>query len=238
MPPPRYQEIADHLRERIAQGTPGDLLPSDAELCEQFDVSRMTARNAVQILATEGLLYRKRGRGTFIAARPVPRVLGSPLSFSESMRRRGYTASSKMLAAGLVDASDAEARALELGPDGQVVLVERLRLADGVPMAIERAVLVPELREVLEADLTHGSLHEAMAAAGRAPVRARAHVSARLATAGERRLLATNDDGVLLCERRVILDQDGAPVERTETRYAAERYDFELLEHRAGSEQG
>src|SRR3954466_1880961 len=86
---PRYLEIADALRRQVAAGRPGDRLPSDAELCLRFSVSRMTARQAVQLLANEGLLVRRRGEGTFIAARTVPRILGSPLSFTENMRRRG-----------------------------------------------------------------------------------------------------------------------------------------------------
>ena len=83
---PRYVEIAEYLRGLIADAAPGDRLPSDADLCERFDVSRMTARQAVTLLANEHLLERKRGSGTFVSARRVPRALGSPLSFSESMR--------------------------------------------------------------------------------------------------------------------------------------------------------
>lgn len=232
---PRYREIADHLRHLVADGQPGDLLPSDSELCERFGVSRMTARNAMQMLVTEGLVYRRRGQGTFVAARPVPRLLGSPLSFTESMRRRGLAAGSRVLSAALVAASADESKALEQEPGGQVVVVERLRLADGTPMAIERAVLAPELALVLEHDLDRDSLHEAMGRGGYPPVTARAHVSARLATPKERRLLSMSRVGVVLCERRVILNPEGRPIEYTKTRYAAERYAFELVEHRNGS---
>src|SRR5918998_493342 len=85
----RYTEIASYLRGLVADAAPGARLPSDAQLCERFGVSRMTARHAVQQLVTQGLVYRRRGQGTFVAERPVPRLLGSPLSFTESMRRRG-----------------------------------------------------------------------------------------------------------------------------------------------------
>jgi GntR family transcriptional regulator len=234
--PPRYRAIAEHLRGLIAEGNSGDLLPSDAELCEQFHVSRMTARNAVQVLVTEGLVSRRRGQGTFITARPVPRLLGSPLSFTESMRRRGIATSSRILTSGLIDATPDVRAALGLEAGQQEVLVERLRVADGIPMALERAALIPELAGVLDHDLVHGSLHQAMEQAGHAPVQARAKVSARLATPRERRLLATSTEGVVLSERRVISDATGRPVEHTETVYAAERYFFELVEHRDGSE--
>src|SRR4051794_41971843 len=90
---PRYQQIADHLRALVDNGRPGDRLPSDAELCATFGVSRMTARQAVDQLLAEHLVVRHRGQGTFVAERPVPRLLGSPLSFTASMRRRGHPAS-------------------------------------------------------------------------------------------------------------------------------------------------
>ena len=99
---PRYRQIADHLRALVVAGRPGDRLPSDAELCALFGVSRMTARQAVDQLLVENLVVRHRGQGTFVAERPVPRLLGSPLSFTASMRRRGSTVSSRLLAAGLV----------------------------------------------------------------------------------------------------------------------------------------
>jgi len=66
---PRYVEIAEHLRAVVAEGAAGDRLPSDAELCDRFAVSRMAARQAVATLEAEGLLDRRRGQGTFVAAR-------------------------------------------------------------------------------------------------------------------------------------------------------------------------
>lgn len=232
---PRYQEIARHLRDLVAAGAPGERLPSETELCERFDVSRMTARQAVQVLVTEGLLYRRRGQGTFVGARPVPRLLGSPLSFTESMRARGHTTASRTLEARIVAPEPIHVQALHLSAGEQVVLVERLRLADGVPMAIERAVLSPDLAPVLDSDLDLAGLHQTMERLGRVPTRARARVSARLADTRERRLLELDPAGVLLCELRVITDQHEVPLEYTETRYAAARYSFEAVVRRDDS---
>src|SRR4051794_24864357 len=121
---PRYRQIAEHLRTLIDDGRPGDRLPSDAELCARFGVSRMTARQAVDLLLAEHLVVRQRGLGTFVAERPVPRLLGSPLSFTASMRRRGRTVSSRLLAAGLMAPEPADAVALRLAEDADVVVVE------------------------------------------------------------------------------------------------------------------
>jgi GntR family transcriptional regulator len=228
-PTPRYQEIADYLRRLIAASRPGDRLPSESELCERFGVSRMTVRQAVALLANEGLLVRRRGEGTFTAPRTVARLLGSPLSFTESMRRRGLRASSRMLHSGWIEPSAEDRAALHLPAGSRAIVVERLRLADDRPMAIERVVAAPTCAGILDDDLEGGSLHDAFERLGRIPTRAQARVSARPATDIERRLLGLDPDGVVLSERRTIDDQDGVPIEHTETLYAAERYEFEAV---------
>lgn len=228
----QYERIAKYLRELVAAGAPGDRLPSDAELCERFSVSRMTARQAVQLLVNDGVVVRRRGQGTFVAGGRVARLLGSPLSFTESMRRRGLHASSRTLRAEVTAPAPEDVETLGLREGDRVVVLERLRLADDVPMAIERAVLVPELITVLQDDLEHASLHAAMERLGRIPTLAHATVTARPATPAERRLLELSPRDVLVCERRVISDQHGAPLEHTETRYASQRYLFEAVLHR------
>jgi GntR family transcriptional regulator len=230
----RYEEIVGHLRALIAELHPGDVLPSETELSRQFGVSRMTARHAVQILEREHLLYRRKGRGTFVSPQPVPRLLGSPLSFTESMRLRGMETSSHVLELGYAACREEDAVALNIEPGTNIAVLERLRLADGVPMAIERAVLAPACAGVIEVVGT-GSLHVAFEAMGMTPSKATAQVHARLATERERQLLELDDNGVVLCERRVIFDIAGTPLEHTETRYAADRYVFDVMMYR---EQG
>lgn len=232
----RYQEIARFLHAEVASAAPGSRLPSESELCERFGVSRMTARAALQILDNEGLIIRRRGRGTFVASRPVPRLLGSPLSFSESMRRRGLTASSRLLAAGEIDPTREDQGALGLSDGDRPLVLERLRLASDLPMAIEKAILHPSLRAVLDEDLATGSLHAALERMGRIPTRAQAWVSARVADSRERKLLDLEEPAVILSERRVITDQDRRALEHTETSYAAERYTFEAVLQREESD--
>ncbi len=233
-PRARYEEIASYLRDLVAASEPGDRLPSEAELCERFGVSRMTARHAVQTLEREHLLHRTRGKGTFVSPRPVPRLLGSPLSFTESMHRRGKATSSSVVEARYIRPAESDVKALEISADEQVGLLERIRYADGTPMAIERAVLAPDCSRVIET-IGDGSLHDAFEAIGRTPSRATAQVDARAATARERRLLDLGTRGVVLCERRVIYDQNGVPLEHTETRYAADRYVFDVMMYRDDS---
>src|SRR4051812_50090615 len=107
-------------------------------LCSEFAVSRMTARNAVQQLVQEGLVYRVPGRGTFVAARPPHRQAGKIWSFSDEMRRRGKTPSSQVLKRGVAKPLPAEAARLRLPAEEGLAAARRLRLADGVPLAHEQ----------------------------------------------------------------------------------------------------
>lgn len=109
-------------------------------------------------------------------------------------------------------------------------------IADGLPMAIERAVISPRCASVLTADLTAGSLHEVFESLGHTPARADATVSARRATKRERDLLDLPSTGVVLVERRVISDQDDMALEHTETVYAASRYKIDAVLYRDETE--
>jgi len=228
-PEARYQEIERWLRRRVRRSAPGDPLPSESELAARYRVSRMTARQAVQNLAAEGLVQRRRGAGTFVAPRPIHRHEGALMSFTEDMRRRGMKASSRLLQAGLRAATSADVDALRLPGAARVVAISRLRLADGVPMAIEHAALPAECAGVLADDLETGSLHESLVARGRVPSISRSWIRARLATAVEARLLELPRRSALLVERRIIYDTDKLPLEHTETAYNADTYAIDAV---------
>jgi GntR family transcriptional regulator len=216
----RYRAIELYLRTLVEAAGPGDPLPSEAELCERFSVSRMTVRQALQELTNDGLVERRRGQGTFVAHRPVHRHPGVFLSFTEEMNRRGMQATSRLLSAGLDDPRRSETLDLGLAPDSQVVRVVRVRLADGVPVALEDAALVPELGWVLDEDL---------GGRGTVATRATGTITARLARASETELLDLTPQSALLVELRILFDQEGQVFERTETRYVADRYVIDVV---------
>jgi GntR family transcriptional regulator len=219
----QYQLIERWLRQRVQQLAPGDPVPSEFQLAEQFAVSRMTARQAVQNLAAEGLVRRRRGQGTFVAPRPVHRREGSLMSFTEDMRRRGMTASSVLLEASLQPARVSDLEALQLDEGARSVVIRRLRLANGTPMALEHAVLPTDCAAVLAMDL-EGSLHEALIKLGRVPSIGHSWISATVASKAEAALLGVPARSPLIAERRIIYSTVGSPIEHTETRYVAERY--------------
>lgn len=226
---PRYRTIEQALRGRIATLRPGDGLPSDSELCAEFGVSRMTARNAMHRLAEEGLVLRLPGRGSFVAEPPSHRRADRLMSFSSEMRRRGRVPTSVVVSREIRPAGRSAAADLQIRDSDPIVFLRRVRCADGEPIALETTLLVGALSAtVMAADLRHDSLHATLAAAGWALRRGTATVKAACATAEDARLLGVALNDPVLVERRVIVDAQGRPVEATETRYAAERYAIDV----------
>ncbi len=224
----RYQEIEDWLRTSIARGRTGDPLPSEVDIASKFSVSRMTARHAVMNLMREGLVDRKRGAGTFIAEQPLHRREGVLLSFSEDMARRGLTPSSVIISGKLEAPGKNDLAALRVEKTSKCVVVKRIRMADGVPLALERVALVPKAEAVLKFDLVNGSLHEALRHIGLAPILANGWLSARISNAAESKYLQIPVKTPLLVETRIIEDKSGNPLEFTETAYVATRYVIDI----------
>jgi GntR family transcriptional regulator len=226
---PQYRQIELALRERLQTLRPGERLPSDDELCREFGVSRMTARNAMQRLAEDGLVQRVPGRGTFAIAPPAHRYSDRLIAFSDQMARLGRTPTSRLLQREIRPCTPTEASALGLQPTDPVVVVRRVRLADQLPIAIETAVLVPSTAEVvMTADLETGSLHEALGGANLHLRRGSATIAAEAATPEDVELLGVRRGAPLLVERRIIADVQGRPIEACESRYAGDRYALDV----------
>lgn len=155
---PKYALLVEQLRGIVDASPVGTPVPSERALAEQSGVSRMTARRALAALEREGHLTRVVGRGSFVA-RPAVSLPLRLTSFSEDMRARGLEPSSRVLEQALVPAGE-HAPIFGLDADAQIVRLVRLRLADGVPFAIERSHLrasaVPGL---VERDLERDSLY-------------------------------------------------------------------------------
>lgn len=137
---PKYVQLVARLRHLIETSPVGAAVPSERALAEQSGVSRMTARRALDTLERDGYLTRVVGRGSFVA-KPAVSLPLRLTSFTEDMRSRGLAPSSQVLEQSLVPAGE-HARVFDIEADEPIVRLVRLRLADGVPFAIERSHLL------------------------------------------------------------------------------------------------
>lgn len=225
--PPLYARIEQALRTRLAAAAPGDPLPSEPALAAEFGVARMTVRAALDRLAADGLVERVPGRGTFVRPRPAPRPAGTLMSFHDQVRSWGRVPSSRLVEAGLRQASADERAALRLGPGARVVAIVRVRLAGATPLALEHACFPPQLAHLLELDLEHESLHRALRERGVHPTLGSSTLTAE-AAGPHAGLLDVPATAPLLVETRLIVDQRADPLERTVSRYVGSRYSLQV----------
>jgi GntR family transcriptional regulator len=187
---PLYVQIRTHFLELIQSGKlrPYDRVPSESELSKAFSVSRMTARKAIDQLVVDELIFRRPGKGTFVAPPPIAHRISTGQSFAAAMRALRLEHRVRVLQAGIVLPPAEVAAALLLGADTQTVFVQRLRIVQGSPVAIHSAYLVPGCRAILHHDLT-GSLTEILTLIGRPVDHTRDTVEAVVASDQEARLL-------------------------------------------------
>ena len=222
---PLYQRLQEALRGAIDQRLfkPSEALPPERDLADDFAVSRITVRKALDGLVAEGLLVRRQGAGTFVAAR-VEKQFAKLTSFSEDMVARGRVPRSEWLVKAEGTVTPDEALTLGLSPGTRVYRFHRIRFADDLPMALEQSTIsgfgLPGLEVV---DL---SLYAALEAAGNRPVRALQRLRAVLFSKEQAALLgiAAGAPGLFI-ERRGFLE-DGRTVETTHSWYRGDTYDF------------
>lgn len=144
---PLYHQIRDVLRDSLFGGDyrPGKQIPSEKELIAKYGVSRITVKQAINSLVQEGLLYKVRGKGTFVAKPRLEHNLNRLMGFSEQIKERGMHPSNRLLEAEIVAARGEVAEALACRQNSFVTKIKRLRLADGEPMGLQIAYVPVEL---------------------------------------------------------------------------------------------
>jgi GntR family transcriptional regulator len=174
-------------------------------------------------LVEAGLLVRRQGARTSVVRR-LEKTLSKLTGFSDELRARGIEPGQRWLSRAVVTPSAAEAMALGLGPADRVVRLARVRLADGQPIAVERAAVPADF--LPSADLVDHSLYAALSVRGAAPVRGMQRIRAGVMNRTDADLLnSTLGAPILIIERRCFV-ADGRVVEFTETRYNGESYEF------------
>lgn len=225
---PIYIQLRQHLIGAIRSGeiTAGESLPSEREMAQIGDVSRVTVRKAVQQLVRDGYVVQKRGSGTSVAPQleRVQQSLSRLTSFSEDMARRGLKVRSTWLEKGIFPPSPEETMVLGLPSSSRVARVERLRIADDVPLAIERASLSPAI--LPNPEKVGSSLYETLAESGNKPVRATQRISARNLGGSDASLLAATKGDASLNIERISYSTSGKVIEFTRSIYRGDAYDF------------
>ncbi|MDQ0472286.1 GntR family transcriptional regulator [Labrys wisconsinensis] len=227
-PAPLYLRLQDRIKAAIQRGDlrPLDALPGERDIAEALSVSRVTVRKALSGLVEGGLLKQRQGSGTFVAAPPhrVEQALSRLTSFSEDMRLRGLEPTVRWLAREVSLPSPQEAMRLSLSPSETVCRLKRLRLAGGVPMAIELATI--PTRHLPDPTLVADSLYAAMTARGVRPVRALQRLSAANLSAEDALLLDVAPGAAALAIERLSYLDNGTPAEFTQSWYRGDAYDF------------
>jgi GntR family transcriptional regulator len=225
---PLYARLKRLVQEAVAAGSlrPGDAIPAERDVAEMLAVSRVTVRKAFSELVAEGILVQRRGSGTYVGG-PVRRIeqpLSRLTSFTEDMQLRGLKTDAEWLdrSAGLP--TPEEALKLSISPADRVSRFHRLRRANGMPMAIELAV-VPQ-RFLPEPERVTNSLYAALDARGVKPVRALQRLHATSLSQGDAALLQLPAGSPALFIERISYLADGRTVEYTRSHYRGDSYDF------------
>jgi len=229
-PIPLYFQIAENLKQAIDDGAlkPGDRLDNELDLAERLGVSRPTVRQAVQRLVEQGLVVRRRGLGTVVAA---PRILRSVAltSLYDDLAASGRHPATTVLAARGIQADDELAAVLGLPPGAAVLSLERLRLADGTPLAIMHNYLPAGLLTGRPEDtLEKTGLYELLRSRGVELHAGEQVIGARRAAAHEAKLLQAPRTATVLTMTRTTFDAGGHLVEHGSHAYLADRYSFKM----------
>jgi GntR family transcriptional regulator len=225
----RWRRIRDQIADEIALGrlTAGARLPSERELCELHQVSRVTVRRALAELVEEGVVEAAPGSGWFVAAGPVSEPPNALMSFSAMGMARGLRASSRVLEAGVRPATLDEAEQLAMVPADDLFEIRRLRLLDERPVAIDHSrIPLARVPELPEHDFETASLYGVLESAGVQPSRADFVVESAACSEEHAALLEVTVGAPLLMARQTTFDQHGRPLELGLMAYRGDRYRF------------
>jgi GntR family transcriptional regulator len=223
-PTPKHAQLREILRRTVERELPpGSPIPSERDLAETYQVSRLTVRSAIGKLVEEGLLSRVRGKGTFTAARRMELQLYL-MSFTEDMRRRGMTPTTEVVKTATEVPPTPSAHALGLAPGTPAHRLVRLRRADGVPLAVERGWYhAGRMPGLLDLDLTRSLYVQLAQSYDLRPDHAWQTVWAESADRETARMLGMRAGSPLLVFRRVS-SVNGEPIEDMTSWYRGDHY--------------
>lgn len=226
---PLYKQLMQKIRSDIAAGVYPvySRIPSEQELCETYQVSRVTVRKALSELTQEGLLKRRQGKGTFVEVPRLCKDLKDVNSFHDACSMMGCVPGTRVIHAQMVHADEEDVRDLMVDADEMVVELMRLRLADDTPVMLETNRFPASYAYLLEEDLT-GSLYAILQRHGTETAQAIHEISLCYATAAQAKQLEVNTGDALLQLREVIYDQHQHPLHTSHQFIRADRFTFRI----------
>lgn len=222
---PKYYEVRQWLRQHIDGLPPGTPVPPERTLSDRFDISRTTVRQALHDLAVEGRIVRMQGRGTFVATPKVTQTL-QLTSYTQDMLTQGLRPGARVIDVTVTEAEADVAVRLGIEEGARATRVERVRYANGEPMAVETVYLdhqrFPGIGDLLEEDVSlYGILEQTY---GVMPAQGEETIETVLAPPAVSRLLGTDSTTPMLMLTRTSRDADGRPVEYVRSLYRGDRF--------------
>jgi GntR family transcriptional regulator len=226
-PVPLYFQLAQHFESAIKSGTlkAGARLDNEVELAERLGLSRPTVRAAFLYLANKGMVVRKRGAGTLVAKERIDRDV-ELTSLYDDLAAAGRAPATRVIRNEVGHASDQVAAALKLPERALVICLERIRLADGEPIALMHNFLPAALIHLPGEMLAEHGLYELLRASGIRLGSATQRMSAKNASVTEARILNETRGAALLTMERIAYDETERPIEFGQHLYRASRYAF------------
>jgi GntR family transcriptional regulator len=227
---PYYIQLADMLRQFIrgaAKNGEMFIVPSENELASTYQISRATVRQALALIQREGLIYKTKGKGAFVAKHRVKYDLNTLIPTTDDMVRRGWKPGVKIISSKELKPPRSIADALEIVDDAAVYELCRLRLGDNEPISLQWSYLpVPLCPGLLEHDLTTSLTHLLEERYGIRLWTAHEILRARLPTNAEAKLLRITTKSPVIYMERITSSPTGIPVEFLKSVWRSDRYDF------------
>ena len=232
-PIPFYIQVKDTIRSAIEKNLlkPGDLIPGESDLCAHFKVSRTVIRQALDDLTHEGLIVRKKGKGTFVCEPKILERFGQEITgFYQEMTSRSYQIKTEVLQQEIVPADEEIAKYLNKNIGDPLILLKRLRYLQGEPILIVSSFLpCAKCEDLLNVDFSSMSLYEVLEnRMGYKLSFGQRTIEATIADSEQARLLKIERGDPLLYINSVVYLDDATPIEFYQSHYRGDRYKFEV----------
>ena len=209
---PMYKQLAETIKQQILSGElkESERLMTESELCDKYNVSRITVRQAINLLVESEYVTKRQGIGTFVTPKKLGRIMnpGKPMSFTEICAADGKKSSAEILSVKRCKAEKRLASELEIAVDSEILKIVRVRKSDGIPVMIEETYIPSKYSYVTEGDLS-GSIYAILCEHGTFPAHAKKTISIFYATEREEKYLEVNVKDPLLFHNDLVMDEKG-----------------------------